>query len=113
MWELWESQQQQRKTTATAKIQERESKRGLEDLIQSTIEKAEKLRPSPFGTSKKENLSKINENRKVAQAQERQQRGAAMQPDKPRSKAKIKYLHEPLADGAFPESLEDLFGGDK
>lgn len=113
MWELWESQQQQRKTTATAKIQERESKRGLEDLIQSTIEKAEKLRPSPFGTSKKENLSKINENRKVAQVQERQQRGAAMQPDKPRSKAKVKYLHEPLADGAFPESLEDLFGGDK
>lgn len=113
MWELWESQQQQRKTTATAKIQERESKRGMEDLIQSIIKKAEKLRPSPFGTSKKENLSKINENRKVAQAQERQQRGAAIQPDKPRSKAKIKYLHEQLCDGTFPESLEDLFGGDK
>jgi hypothetical protein len=113
MWELWESQQQQRKTVATAKLQERERKIELEDLIQSTINNAEKLRPTNFGTSKKETLSKINENRKVVQAHERQQRGAAIQPVKPRSKATIKHLNEKSGDGALPESLEDLFGGDK
>ena len=52
MWELWDSQQQQRKSTAAAKLKERESKRSLENVIQETIQNAEKLRPSNFGESK-------------------------------------------------------------
>lgn len=113
MWELWESQQQQRKTVASAKLQERVSKRELEDVIQETIKKAVKSRPSNLGSSKKEVLAKINTNRKEAQEHERQQRRSATHEGKPRSKAQLTYLHEQPEDGALPESLEDLFGGDK
>lgn len=113
MWELWESKQQQRKTAATAKSKERESKRELENLIEATIRKAENLRPSHFGASKTETLAGIGKNRREARDLERQQRQTATKPAEPKSKADVTYLHQPPEDGAFPDFLEDLFGEDE
>ena len=118
MWELWASQQQQRKTTASAKIQERENKRKLENLIQSTIQTAENLRPSYFGDSKTETLSGIGKNQREARELERQERQSSERPSRSKLKAKIMYLHEPPEekasdDGAFPDFLDDLFGDDE
>ena len=112
MWDLWESQQKQRKAAATARIQERSSKRELEDLIQDTIDNAEKKRPSHFVKSKSETLAGIKKNRQEEQKVERQQR----QPEKPiklQSKADVTYLHQKSEDGAFPDFLDDLFGDDE
>lgn len=113
MWELWDSQQQQRKSTTTAKLKERESKRVLENVIQETIQNAEKLRPSYFGESKTETLAGINQNRGDAREQERQQRRTDSKPTKPKPKAEVRYLTDQPEDGAFPDFLDDLFGDDK
>src|SRR5699024_4556220 len=63
MWELWDSRRKQRKATASAQLQERESKRGLDNRIQTTIENAEKLRPPSFGDSTTRTLADIGKNR--------------------------------------------------
>jgi hypothetical protein len=112
MWELWDSQQQQRKSTATAKLEEGESKRALENVIQETIQRAEKLRPSYFGESKTETLAGINQNRRDAREQERQQRRVDSQSTKPKPKAEVRYLTEQPENVAFPDFLDDLFGED-
>lgn len=113
MWELWDSQQQQRKSTAAAKLKERESKRSLENVIQETIQNAEKLRPSYFGESKTETLAGINQNRWEAREQERQKRRADNKPTEPKPKADVRYLTDQPEDGAFPDFLDDLFGDDE
>lgn len=113
MWELWDSQQQQRKSKAAAKLKERESKRELENVIQETIQNAERLRPSYFGASKKETLAGINKNRQDARELERQQRRAVTKPTEPKSKADVRYMHDQPEDGAFPDFLDDLFGDDE
>ena len=113
MWELWDSQQQQRKSTAAAKVKERESKRALENVIQETIKNAEKLRPSYFGESKTETLSGINKNRQEARELERQQRRGETKPTESKSKADVRFLHDEPEDGAYPDFLEDLFGDDE
>jgi hypothetical protein len=113
MWELWDSQKRQRQSTAAAKMKERVSKRGLENVIQETIKNAEKLRPSYFGESKTETLAGINKNRQDAREHERQQRGAIIKPAEPKSKADVRYLHDQPEDGAFPDFLDDLFGDDE
>ena len=110
LWEVWESQQQQRKTTASAKLQAGESKRALENLIQTTICNAEKLRPAHLGESKTEALSGIGKNRQEARKLERQQRQNTAQLEPKSQKASITYLHTPPEDGAFPDFLDDLFG---
>lgn len=112
MWDLWESLQRQKKSAAAAKIQERSSKRELEDLIQETIDNAEKQRPSHFGQSKSDTLAGIKKNRYEEQKIERKQR----QPEKPiksQSKADVTYLHGKSEDGAFPDFLDELFGDDE
>jgi hypothetical protein len=113
MWELWDKQRQQRKTTATAKLQERDSKRKLENAIQETIAKAEQLRPSYFGDLKKETLSGIESNRREAKAAERQQRQSEIKPKESKPSATVTYLHEKPEDVAFPDFLDDLFGDDE
>ncbi len=113
MWELWDSQQQQRKSKAAAKLKERESKRSLENVIQATIQNAEKLRPSFFGESRIETLAGINHNRREAREQERQQRCADNKPTEPKPKAEVRYLTDQPEDGAFPDFLDDLFGDDE
>lgn len=113
IWELWENQQQQRKSVASAKLQERESKRELENIIQSTIQNAEKLRPSHFGESKAETLSGISDNRHEARKLERLQRQTAIKPADTKPKADVTYLHKPPEDAAFPDFLDDLFGEDE
>lgn len=113
MWELWDSQQQQRKSTAAAKLKERESKRSLENVIQETIQNAEKLRPSYFGESKTETLVGINQNRREAREQERQKRRADNKATEPKPKADVRYLTDQPEDGAFPDFLDDLFGDDE
>ncbi|EGQ7673928.1 transposase family protein [Vibrio cholerae] len=113
MWELWDSQQQQRKSTAAAKLKERESKRSLENLIQETIQNAEKLRPSYFGESKTETLAGINQNRREAREKERQKRRADSKPTESKPKADVRYLNDQPEDGAFPDFLDDLFGDDE
>lgn len=113
MWELWDKQRQQRKTTATAKLQERDSKRKLENVIQETIAKAEQLRPSYFGELKKETLSGIEGNRREAKSAERQQRQSDIKPKESKPSATVTYLHERPEDVAFPDFLDDLFGDDE
>ena len=113
IWELWESQQQQRKTTATAKLLERESKRELENVIQATIENAEKLRPPLLDAPKSETLAGIGENRRKERELERQQRQSVTKPSGSKPKADITYLHQQPEDGAFPDFLDDLFGDDE
>lgn len=112
-WELWGKQKQQRKSAAEAKVSERESKRNLENVIQKTINEAERLRPDHFGESKTETLAGINENRRDARAQERQQRHEANKPAEPKPKADVTYLKDKPEDGAFPDFLDDLFGDDE
>jgi len=113
IWELWDKQRQQRKTTATAKLLERDSKRKLENAIQETIAKAEQLRPSYFGDLKKETLLGIESNRRDAKAAERQQRQFEIKPKESKPSATVTYLHEKLEDVAFPDFLDDLFGEDE
>ena len=113
MWELWESLQQQRKTTASAKLQERESKRELENLIQATIQNAEKLRPFQFGISKTEALAGIRKNRQEARAHERQHRRSETKLAKSAPNAEVTYIHQQPEDGVFPNFLDDLFGDDE
>lgn len=113
MWELWESLQQQRKTTASAKLQEQESKRELENLIQATIQNAEKLRPFQFGVSKTEALAGIRKNRQEARAHERQHRRSETKLAKSAPNAEVTYIHQQPEDGVFPNFLDDLFGDDE
>ncbi|PTN37330.1 DDE-type integrase/transposase/recombinase [Desulfonatronum sp. SC1] len=110
MWELWESQKQLRKVTATWKIQEQNSKRNLENIIQETIKKAEKSRPPHIGESKTETLTGIGNNRQEARDLERQQRQSAKKTSGSKSKATVTNLHEQPEDCAIPDFLDELFG---
>lgn len=112
-WELWDSQQLQRKSIAVAKLKERESKRTLENVIQETIQKAEKLRPSNFGKSNSETLVGINKNRQEAREHERQQRRMSIKSTEAKPKAAVRYLSDKPEDGVYPDFLDDLFGDDK
>ena len=113
MWELWVSNQQQKKTIATAKLSEQENKRALENVIDETIRAAEKLRPAYFGDSKTETLAGIKKSRLEARDAERQQRRPDSKTTASKPKAEVKYLHKPPEDGAFPDFLDDLFGDDE
>lgn len=113
MWEMWASKQQQKKTIATAKLSEQENKRALENVIDETIRTAEKLRPAYFGDSKTETLAGIKKSRLEARDAERQQRRPDSKTTDSKPKAEVRYLHEPPADGAFPDFLDDLFGDDE
>ncbi|MDY0208538.1 MAG: Mu transposase C-terminal domain-containing protein [Pseudomonas sp.] len=113
MWEMWASKQQQKKTIATAKLAEQENKRALENVIDETIRTAEKLRPAYFGDSKTETLAGIKKSRLEARDAERQQRRPDSKNAASKPKAEVRYLHEPPADTAFPDFLDDLFGDDE
>jgi len=113
IWALWDSKQQQRKATAAAKLRERKSKREVENVVQGTIQNAERLRPAYFGESKAETLDGINRNRQEARESERQQRRVVTNPPESKPSADIKYLHEKPENGAFPDFIDDLFGDDE
>lgn len=114
MWELWESRKEQRKTTAAAQLQERESKRELEKVIQSTIQNAEKLRPDRLGASKAEVLSGIRESRKKERDLERDKRQkSTAKTKKELPKADVTYLHEEPEDYSYPDYIDEIFGEDE
>lgn len=113
MWELWESQREKRKTTASAKLQERESKRELENQIQATINEAQKLRPPRLDVSKADVIAGIRGNRQQARNQERRQRQAAAKPAGPKRKANVTHLRERPEDGAYPTFIKEMFEEDK
>lgn len=112
MWELWARQKAQRQTVASARLQERESRRDLDNRIQATIDKAKQHRPASFGDSKAETLAGIGENRQQAREHERKQRRQQVCPDKEKPKSDVVYLHDKPDDGAFPDFLDVLFEDD-
>lgn len=115
MWELWASQKAQRKTIASAQLQERESKRNLDRRIQTTIDQAQRLRPASLGDSKAQALADMSKNRERAREMERKHHRSSAQPEgskesKPTSQ--VISLQPKPEDGAFPDFLDVLFEDD-
>lgn len=113
MWELWESQKEKRKTTASARVRERESKRNLEDHIQAVISEAEKRRPPRPDAPKADAIAGIREHRQQARHEERRQRRVGTKRAEPKRKADVTHLRERPEDGAYPTFLPDLFKEDE
>lgn len=113
MWELWESQREKRKTTASAQLQERESKRGLENQIQAIISQAEKLRPPRLDAPKADAIAGIRGHRQQARDKERRQRQAATKLAEPKRKADVTHLRERPEDGAYPTFIQEMFKEDE
>jgi len=114
MWELWASQEEQRKATSAAKVAETASKRDLENLVSNTIKNAERSRPAiNKQKSKAETVRGIRDNRKQERDAQRAEQTKARQPDNSKPKSDVTYLHGKPDDGAFPDFLDELFGDDE
>lgn len=113
MWELWSSQEEQRKATSAAKVTETTSKRDLENLVSKTLKDAERSRPAVHKQSKSETVRGISDNRKQERDVQRAQQTKARQPENSKSKSEVTYLHGKPDDGAFPDFLDELFGDDE
>jgi len=114
MWELWTSQEEQRKATSAAKVAETISKRDLENLVSNTIKNAERSRPTiNKQQSKAETARGIRDNRKQERDAQRAEQTKARQPDTSKPKSDVTYLHGKPDDGAFPDFLDELFGDDE
>jgi len=113
MWELWVSQQEQRRATGAAKVAETTSKRALENLVIKTIKEAESSRPAMPKQSKAETVRCIRDNRKQERDSQRAEQTKARQPDSSKPKSEVTYLHGKPDDGAFPDFLDELFGDDE
>jgi transposase InsO family protein len=114
MWELWASQEEQRKATSAAKVAETTSKRDLENLVINTIKNAERSRPAiNKQQSKAETVRGIPDNRKQERDAQRAEHTKARQPDNSKPKSDVTYLHGKPDDGAFPDFLDELFGDDE
>ncbi|WP_432210431.1 transposase [Marinobacter alkaliphilus] len=114
MWELWASQEEQRKATSAAKVAETTSKRDLENLVSNTIKNAERSRPAiNKQKSKAETVRGIRDNRKQERDAQRAEQTKARQPDNSKPKSDVTYLHGKPDDGAFPDFLDELFGDDE
>ena len=114
MWELWASQEEQRKATSAAKVAETTSKRDLENLVINTIKNAERSRPAiNKQQSKAEMVRGIRDNRKQERDAQRAEHTKARQPDNSKPKSDVTYLHGKPDDGAFPDFLDELFGDDE
>lgn len=114
MWELWASQEEQRKATSAAKVAETTSKRDLENLVINTIKNAERSRPAiNKQQSKAETVRGIRDNRKQERDAQRAEHTKARQPDNSKPKSDVTYLHGKPDDGAFPDFLDELFGDDE
>ncbi|MBS8231497.1 transposase [Marinobacter salarius] len=114
MWELWASQEEQRKATSAAKVAETTSKRDLENLVSNTIKNAERSRPAiNKQQSKAETVRGIRDNRKQERDAQRAEQTKARQPDNSKPKSDVTYLHGKPDDGAFPDFLDELFGDDE
>ena len=112
-WELWASRTVQKKSIAKAKLNESESKRAEEDVVQKTIKNAVELRPADFGESKGETLAGIKNNRQDARDQERQKRGVVVKPAESKPKADVSYITDKPKEGAYPDYTDELFGDDE
>lgn len=113
LWEMRRSQKKQRQTAASSKVLEREGRRNLDELIQETIENAERLRPSSFGTTKAEVVTGIRENRNKALELERKKRRSEVMPQSAATNAEIIPFDNSPEDGAFPDLTDILFGDDE
>lgn len=114
MWELWASQEEQRKATSAAKVAETTSKRDLENLVINTIKNAERSRPAiNQKQSKAETVRGIRDNRKQERDAQRAEQTKTRQPDNSKPKSDVTYLHGKPDDGAFPDFLDELFGDDE
>ena len=114
MWELWASQEEQRKATSVAKVAETTSKRDLENLVSNTIKNAERSRPAiNKQQSKAATVRGIRDNRKQERDAQRAEQTKARQPDTSKPKSDVTYLHGKPDDGAFPDFLDELFGDDE
>lgn len=114
MWELWASQEEQRKATSAAKVAETTSKRDLENLVINTIKNAERSRPAiNKQQSKAEMVRGIRDNRKQERDAQRAEQTKARQPDNRKPKSDVTYLHGKPDDGAYPDLLDELFGDDE
>jgi hypothetical protein len=114
MWELWATQEEQRKATSVAKVAETISKRDLENLVSNTIKNAERSRPAiNKQQSKAATVRGIRDNRKQERDAQRAEQTKARQPDTSKPKSDVTYLHGKPDDGAFPDFLDELFGDDE
>jgi hypothetical protein len=114
MWELWASQEEQRKATSSAKVAETTSKRDLENLVSDTIKNAERSRPAiNKQQSKAETVRGIRDNRRRERDAQRAQQTKTRQPESSKPKSEVTYLHGKPDDGAFPDFLDELFGDDE
>ncbi|MGP9676907.1 MULTISPECIES: integrase catalytic domain-containing protein, partial [unclassified Halomonas] len=113
MWELWVSQEEQRKATSAAKVAETTSKRDLESLVSKTLKDAERSRPVLPKQSKAETIRGIRDNRRQERDAQRAEQTKARQPDSSKPISDVAYLHGKPDDGAFPDFLDELFGDDE
>lgn len=113
MWELWVSQEEQRKAISAAKVAETTSKRDLESLVSKTLKDAERSRPALPKQSKAETIRGIRDNRRHERDAQRAEQTKAQQPDSSKPKSDVTYLHGKPDDGAFPDFLDELFGDDE
>ncbi|MGO2242911.1 MAG: integrase catalytic domain-containing protein [Halomonas sp.] len=113
MWELWVSQEEQRKAISAAKVAETTSKRDLESLVSKTLKDAERSRPALPKQPKAETIRGIRDNRRQERDEQRAEQTKARQPASSKPKSDVTYLHGKPDDGAFPDFLDELFGDDE
>lgn len=113
MWELWVSQEEQRKAISAAKVAETTSKRDLESLVSKTLKDAERSRPALPKQPKAETIRGIRDNRRQERDDQRAEQTKARQPDSSKPISDVTYLHGKPDDGAFPDFLDELFGDDE
>lgn len=111
-WDVWLVKEQQKKTTAKAKLIADARKREQEALVKETINQAIRLGKLEPSLSNAERIRAINTNKKVEKSKERASKGY-----KPESTdaptADIVHLVEKEPDLDFPDFIDELFSEDE
>ncbi|WP_027858487.1 Mu transposase C-terminal domain-containing protein [Marinobacterium jannaschii] len=111
-WDVWLIRDEQKKTSARAKIQSKAKKRQHEEFVIDKIAQAEKSAPDTSSLSNAQRIRAINENKQKEKTRERKEmahRPAIEHSEKPGEVVRIDRS-EPDLD--YPDYIDELFGED-
>lgn len=111
-WDVWQVRDEQKKTTAAAKVRSKTYKRQHEEFVLEKIRAAEKAAPDTSNIPKAERIRAINENKRTEKERERSEKAQRPALDKQHPSAKVIPFsgNEPTLD--YPDYIDELFGDD-
>ncbi|MCI2282337.1 DDE-type integrase/transposase/recombinase [Colwellia sp. MSW7] len=112
-WDVWQIQDEQKKTMAKSKVIAEQRKREHEEFVENKIKQAIQKSANTDHLSNAERISAINDNKRKVKAIERQDNAYRPNISNKDQKADVIYINEHVEeDYSYPDHIDDLFNED-